>query len=142
MASTLVALLAGCARPHADGLVPARVEQLSFGRNIGMTTTEGVTDSLWAVFVHDVLNPAFPDGASVLSGVGYWQEKPGGPTVHERGFVVSLSVQPGARTDSLVRCVMDEYKKRFQQLAVGRTSFDVRTNLAPSPARGTCGPVK
>ena len=59
-----VLALSGCASlRQSDGLRPAHLERLYFGRNIGDTAF--VTDSAWKLFVHDILTPSFPEGSTV-----------------------------------------------------------------------------
>ena len=124
-------LLAGCASLGAresgrEGLRPAHLERLYFGRNIGDTAV--VTDSAWRVFVEETLTPAFPEGATVWDAAGQWRA-PDGTLVSERSFVVELLHLVTPDVESRVRRVMDDYKRRFAQQAVLRMVTDVRASF-------------
>jgi hypothetical protein len=109
---------AACAgRTHPPGLRRAHVERLYFGRNIGDTAT--VSDSAWAVFVHEVLRPNFPEGATIWDAAGQWRD-PTGRTVRERSFVVELVHLVTPDVEARVVRVMDAYKRRFAQQSVLR----------------------
>jgi hypothetical protein len=102
-------------------------ERLYFGRNIGDTL--GVTDSLWTVFVTDVVSAHVPAGFTYWSSAGGWRDSTGRLT-REPGFVLEV-VHPvrAAAADSAIGAVIAEYKRRFHQQSVlrvvtaGRASF-------------------
>lgn len=102
-------------------------ERLYFGRNIGDTL--GVTDSLWSVFVREVVSVRLPAGFTFWPSAGVWRDSTG-HVAREPGFVLEV-VHPtaAAATDSAIVAVITEYKRRFQQEAVlrvvtpGRASF-------------------
>jgi hypothetical protein len=123
-----VLLLVACvpaARP--GGTEPVVTERLYFGRNIGDTL--GVTDSLWAIFVRDVIAARFPAGFTYWIAAGGWRDSTG-RTTREPSFVLEV-IHPGraAGVDSAVAAVIAEYKRRFHQqsvlrvLTAGRASF-------------------
>lgn len=99
------------------GLKPAHVERLYFGRNIGDTAT--VSDSAWNGFVHTVLTPAFPEGATVWDAAGQWRA-PNGELVRERSFVVELVHLVTPEVEARIQHVMEDYKRRFSQQSVLR----------------------
>ena len=106
---------------------PVVTERLYFGRNIGDTL--GVNDSLWAMFVRDVVSAQFPAGFTVWAATGGWRDSTG-RTRREPSFVLEV-VHPvrAAATDSAIIAVIAEYKRRFHQQSVlrvvtaGRASF-------------------
>ncbi len=108
---------------RTDGLAPARLERLYFGRNIGDTGV--VSDSAWQAFVRDVVTPAFPAGATVFDAAGQWRA-PDGTLVRERTFVLELLHADSAAFDARIAHIIDEYKRRFAQQAVLRIVTDVR----------------
>jgi hypothetical protein len=116
----------GCATFHRDGLREAHLERLYFGRNIGDSAV--VSDSAWAVFVREVLTPAFPEGATVWDAAGQWRA-PDGTTVRERGFVVEHLHLVTPDIERRVVAVMDEYKRRFKQQSVLRVVTRVRASF-------------
>jgi hypothetical protein len=102
-------------------------ERLYIRRNIGDTL--GVTDSLWAVFVKDVISTRLPAGFTFWSAAGGWRDSTG-RTTREPSFVVEV-VHPvrAAAADSAITGVIAEYKRRFGQQSVlrvvtaGRASY-------------------
>ncbi|HEY7194445.1 MAG TPA: DUF3574 domain-containing protein [Gemmatimonadales bacterium] len=111
---------------RAGGSQPVVTERLYFGRNIDDTL--GVTDSLWAVFVHDVVSPRLPAGFTFWTAQGAWQDSTGRQT-REPGFVLEVVHPTHAVADSAITAIIAEYKRRFQQQSVlrvvtaGRASF-------------------
>jgi hypothetical protein len=124
----LILSLAACAPAmHLPGTEPIVTERLYFGRNSGETL--GVTDSLWAVFVKDVISAHLPAGFTVWPAAGGWRDSTG-RTTREPSFVLEV-VHPAraAATDSAIVAVITEYKRRFHQQSVlrvvtaGRASY-------------------
>ena len=102
-------------------------ERLYFGRNIGDML--GVTDSLWSVFVREVVSVRLPAGYTVWPASGGWRDSTGRVT-REPGFVLEVvHASPSASSDSAIVAVIAEYKRRFRQQSVlrvvtaGRASF-------------------
>lgn len=125
----LLLLLAACA-PTPAARVPGTesivTERLYFGRNIGDTL--GVTDSLWAVFVRDVVSVQVPAGFTYWAAQGGWQDSTGRST-REPSFVLEVVHPVRAAADSAIATIIAEYKRRFRQQAVlrvvspGRASY-------------------
>ena len=98
-----------------------------FGRNIGDTL--GVTDSVWAVFVREVISARLPAGFTLWPAAGGWRDSTGRST-REPTFVLEV-VHPvrAPAADSAIVGVVAEYKRRFHQQSVlrvvtaGRASF-------------------
>ena len=127
IALTILSLLAACATfGRQDGLRDAHLERLYFGRNIGDTAV--VTDSAWATFVHEVITPAFPEGATVWDAAGQWRA-PDGTVVRERSFVVELLHLVTPDVERRVTQVMAEYKRRFAQQSLLRMVTKVRATF-------------
>ena len=102
-------------------------ERLYFGRNIGDTL--GVTDSLWSVFVREVVSVRLPAGYTIWPASGSWRDSTG-QVKREPSFVLEvIHPSPSAASDSAIAAVITEYKRRFQQQSVlrvvtaGRASF-------------------
>ena len=122
-------LLAGCAPAIQSGQPPSQpvvTERIYFGRNIGDTL--GVTDSLWSVFVREVVSARLPAGYTFWPASGGWRDSTGHVT-REPGFVLEVVHPPSASSDSAIVALIAEYKRRFQQQSVlrvvtaGRSSF-------------------
>src|ERR1041385_7393480 len=127
LALAATALVSGCASlARRDGLRDAHLERLYFGRNIGDTAV--VTDSAWSVFVHEVITPAFPEGATVWDAAGQWRA-PDGTVVREKSFVVELLHLVTPDVERRVTQVMAEYKRRFAQQSVLRMVTKVRATF-------------
>jgi len=124
----LLLLLGGCAPAmQSSNTQPVVTERLYFGRNIGDTL--GVTDSLWSVFVREVVSARLPAGFTVWTAAGSWRDSTG-RVAREPSFVLEVvHPSPSAATDSAIVAVIAEYKRRFQQQSVlrvvtaGRASF-------------------
>src|SRR6266446_3482055 len=104
-------LLCGCAPAiHSSATHPIVTERLYFGRNIGDTL--GVSDSVWAVFVKDVVSRRLPAGFTFWTAEG---------ATREPSFVLEV-VHPNrsAASDSAIVAIITEYKRRFSQQSVLR----------------------
>ena len=121
-------LLWGCASTIRSAATESVVtERLYFGRNI--SDTLGVTDSVWAVFVREVVSLRLPRGFTFWAAEGEWRA-PNGQSRHEPSFVLEVvHPAPSAVTDSAIVAIIAEYKRRFSQQSVlrvltpGRASF-------------------
>jgi hypothetical protein len=123
----LIIAVTSCASvPRGDGLRPAHLERLYFGRSIADTGV--VTDSAWQHFLRDVLTPAFPEGATTWDAAGQWRA-PDGTLVRERSFVVELLHLVTPDVEQRVQRVIDEYKRRFAQQSVLRMVTNVRASF-------------
>src|SRR4051812_7993593 len=109
-----------------DGLRDAHLERLYFGRNIGDTAV--VSDTAWSRFVHDVITPSFPEGATVWDAAGQWRA-PDGTVVREKSFVVELLHLVTPAVEVRVQSVMDVYKRQFAQQSVLRMVTNVRATF-------------
>jgi uncharacterized protein DUF3574 len=121
-------LLGGCASTiRSAATEPILTERLYFGRNI--SDTLGVTDSVWAVFLRDVVRSRLPRGFTFWAAEGEWRAS-NGQASREPTFVLEV-VHPAqsATTDSAIVAIIAEYKRRFSQQSVlrvltpGRASF-------------------
>ena len=81
-----------------------------------------VTDAEWRAFLNDEITPRFPDGLTVLSGLGQWQEADD-DIVQERSMLVILLYPPDAAADSSAKIeqIRTAYEQTFQQESVLRS---------------------
>lgn len=113
-------LLAGCAAvPEAcpAGAGPAIIAEAYFGRNV--KTRAPVTDAEWARFMQEIVTPAFPDGLTVLDGIGQWRNAAG--RISREDSKVLLLVLPGqdqAAASARLAPVTAAWKARFAQESV------------------------
>lgn len=72
-------------------------------------------------FVNEVITPEFPEGLTVLSGIGQFREA-NGKIVHEKSKVLILLYPPHKRKESSrkIERIRAVYKEKFQQQSVLR----------------------
>ena len=113
-------LLAGCAaapQPCPAGAGPATIAEAYFGRNV--KTRAPVTDAEWARFMADTVTPAFPDGLTVLDGLGQWRNAAGQISREDsKVLVLVLPGQDQAAASARLALVTAAWKARFAQEAV------------------------
>ena len=113
-------LLAGCAaapEPCPVGAGPATIAEAYFGRNV--KTRAPVTDGEWVRFMADTVTPAFPDGLTVLDGLGQWRNAAG--QISREDSKVLVLVLPGqgqAAASARLAPVTAAWKARFAQESV------------------------
>ena len=121
-----LAALMGCATVgESVGMCPNGSDEfaeyhLYFGRS-GPTGAEAVSEEAWAEFLADTVTPRFPDGLTVMDGVGQWQNS-SGDIMRERTKVLFILAEPGDDSMRLTDEVISEYKSRFGQESVLRVA--------------------
>ncbi|MFC0243731.1 DUF3574 domain-containing protein [Rhodopseudomonas telluris] len=120
MVCGVAAMLAGCAAlPAPSCLPPARPmlsAELAFGRNIGDRL--GVSDADFRRFVAEEITPRFPDGVTVIDGVGQWRDPERDRIVYEKSKVVTLVFADDPEKSAALTAIADAYKRRFRQQGV------------------------
>jgi hypothetical protein len=121
---SLVSLLVGCAPGAATGPHPAPCptgtavmvrDVLYFGRSI--PGGGSVSDTEWTRFVAEVITPAFPQGFTITTGTGQWQEA-GGNVVSEPSMIFSV-LHPDTQVDEAkITGIGERYRVLFHQEAV------------------------
>jgi hypothetical protein len=99
------------------GASPATIAEAYFGRNV--KTRAPVTEAEWAHFMSKVVTPAFPDGLTVLDGVGQWRNAAG--QISREDSKILLLVLPGqdqAAAATRLAPVTAAWKARFAQESV------------------------
>lgn len=96
--------------------IMARLDML-FGRS--RPTGEPVTDEEWAQFLDTEVTRRFPDGLTVLQGLGQWRGKDGHLT-RERSTILVIWHEPTQRTGTDIEAIRSAYKQRFDQESVMR----------------------
>ncbi len=93
--------------------------ELFFGT--GKADGSAVTDEQWQTFLDEEVTPRFPDGLTVLAGIGQFRTSQGA-TIQERSFVLILLYPVAARkdADTKIEEIRDAYKARFEQESVLR----------------------
>jgi len=94
----------GC-RPRSQPMLRA---ELVFGRNVGNRLGGG--EAAFARFTAEEITPRFPDGLTVVDGVGQWRDPARGRLVRERAKLVTIVFAD----DPAKRAALDAaYKRRF-----------------------------
>ena len=113
-------LLAGCTaapQPCPVGASPATIAEAYFGRNV--KTRAPVTEAEWARFMVEVVTPAFPDGLTVLDGIGQWRNAAGQISREDsKVLVLVLPGQDQATAAARLQPVTAAWKARFAQESV------------------------
>jgi hypothetical protein len=113
-------LLASCAAappPCPTGAAPATIAEAYFGRNV--KSGAPVSEAEWARFMAEVVSPAFPDGLTVLDGMGQWRNAAG--QINKEDSKVLVLVLPGqdqAAAAWRLTPVVAAWKARFAQESV------------------------
>ncbi|MCJ9429160.1 DUF3574 domain-containing protein [Kordiimonas marina] len=99
---------------------PMQESRLFFGRSI--SGGGAVTDAQFAAFLKAEVVPRFPDGFTVMDGIGYWKgcTAPDATGGCERSKVAIFLHAPDAAASKRVSAVARAYAVRFHQQAVLR----------------------
>ena len=89
----------------------------------GSATGKVVDDATWKAFLNDTVTPRFPDGLTVLDAYGQWRN-PDGVIEREPSNVLIVLVPPSDGPMRSMNEIADEYKTRFNQGAVLKTTSD------------------
>ena len=130
-AGPLFALAFGFAAGTGLGLVQIRSSNLScpasarpmarlellFGRS--RRGGAEVSEQEWSTFLDSEVTPRFPDGLTVLSGVGQWRGSSGSIT-REQSIMLVIWHEPGPAPDADIESIRAAYKLRFGQESVMR----------------------
>jgi hypothetical protein len=120
VACLAAATLAGCAALPAPACLPPSQPMLSaelaFGRNIGDRL--GVSDAEFKRFTAEEITPRFPDGLTVVDGVGQWRDSERGHVVREKAKLVTLVFAEDPVRRAALSSIAEAYKQRFKQQAV------------------------
>ena len=119
----LLIVLQGCAATQTPQACPVPsqkpmlVAELFFGREV--KGGRPVSDADWNGFVDAVVARKFPDGFTVLDGVGAWRDPALGQTVHEHSKVLIVAATPSPDLAARLQAVSDAYRRAFRQQSVG-----------------------
>ena len=99
----------------------ARTE-LYFGT--ARANTEPVSEAEFQIFLDGKITPAFPDGLTLLKGLGQFRGA-NGVTIEETSFLVILFYPADARRESSekIELIRKLYKEQFGQESVLRSDF-------------------
>lgn len=108
--------------PAATGIVETQSfirTELFFGRSRPNGTEVSAED--FADFLNVTITPEFPDGLTVLDGIGQFRDS-NGDTIREKAKVLILLFPSNTRKRSSrkIECIRAAYKNRFEQQSVLR----------------------
>lgn len=121
-------LLAGCAAQSVQDhcLLPGEermlVAELFFGR--GIKGRAPLSETEWTEFAAQVVTPNFPEGFTVFDGEGQWRSPRTGKITHDPTKILLVAVRPTPDLARRLAAVIDAYKARFHQQAVGVVTRD------------------
>ena len=119
LAGAFAFALAGCAGTQSlactAGTSPMTKYELFLGQNIG--TMGRVSDEEWRRFLTEEVTPRYPDGFTVLEGMGQWRDPMGRIISEESRNLVVIVRDPTAELPKIT-AIRDTYKTRFRQDSV------------------------
>jgi hypothetical protein len=78
-----------------------------------------VTEAEWARFMAEIVTPAFPDGLTVLDGMGQWRNAAGQISREDsKALLLVLPAQDQAAASARLAPVAAAWKARFAQESV------------------------
>jgi len=103
--------------------------ELFFGRSIpggGM-----VSDEQWEQFLAEIVTPRFPDGFTILKGVGQYREK-SGKIISEPSEILIFLYASKAKKESRAKIeeIRAAYVKKFNQESVLRVDLPSRVSVS------------
>src|SRR6185369_7200471 len=125
----MTVLLVGCRTselaPSTDAKTMLRTEMF-----FGLSRPDGgaVSDQEWQAFVDETITPRFPDGFTIVDGVGQWREA-SGHIAHERAKILLILHPRDQTTTTKLDEIRAEYKQRFKQEAVMRETSETTVSF-------------
>jgi hypothetical protein len=120
LAIALAIYAGGCQSVHSPGAKVMRTE-VYFGLNIPAESGGGsVSGEQFQSFLDEFVTPRFPDGYTVLTAEGRWEDTQTRKTISEPSRVVIILHEPGKASSAKIDEIRDAYKQRFHQQAVLR----------------------
>jgi hypothetical protein len=99
--------------PEDSGAI--KMERLYFGRNSNGVFT--VTDSLWTIFLQNVVSPKFSSGYTVIKAEGKWLGADG-KLENEESFIIEWIHDKKEPNENGIEEIIEDYKIRFKQESV------------------------
>ena len=89
---------------------------------------ETISDSEWQEFVKAVITPRFREGLTVLDGSGQFLNRDG-ILIRENSKIVILIYENSPGKNRAIQEIIENYKRRFQQESVLRTTSEVKVSF-------------
>jgi hypothetical protein len=122
---------AGCVAPRPAGEVAGAPNMIRTDLYLGLSEPDGavVTDGEFRAFVTDVVTPRFPQGLTVLSGDGQWQDPRTGQVTREPCRMLILLHPAGPAADGAIEAIRTAYQRQFHQQSVLRADESQRVSF-------------
>lgn len=95
----------------------------------GTTKSDGTaySNEEWLTFLADEVTPRFPDGLTVLTGLGQWRDSETSAVLQERSNVLIILYPLSTYQESSTKLeeIRDAYEQQFNQSSVLRTDDSV-----------------
>ena len=122
LAATMAAACSDTTQPCPEGTERWVKYELFMGRG-GPSGELVVQDAAWDAFLAEEVTSRFPDGLTVLDAYGQWRN-PEGVIEMEPSKLLVILAPPGDGPADLISEVANEYKARFTQETVLKTTSD------------------
>jgi hypothetical protein len=90
----------------------------------GTTKEDGTayTEEEWMTFLANEVTPRFPDGLTVLTGIGQWRDSDTSEVLQERSnvLIIVYPLEFAAESSVLLEEIRDAYEEQFNQSSVLR----------------------
>ncbi len=100
------------------GATPMMRLELVFG--LSRAGRPDVVEAEWLAFLDREVTPRFPDGLTVLAGLGQWKS-PAGVAVREPARLLLVWVRYTPDLDARIEAVREGWKRAFEQTSVLRS---------------------
>jgi hypothetical protein len=119
----LALLLSSCATAPALRCTAGQQAMIRESLYFGTAMPQGsVSPDAWQRFLADAVTPRFPDGFTVWPASGQWRGADG-VIARESSYVLEILYDGSAEQRAAVDAIVRDYRERFQQEAVLRTSL-------------------
>ncbi len=125
LSASLLLLVMGCSQADAP-VCPDETDQfVEYQLFMGRSGPDGelVDDEDWETFLAESVTPRFPDGLTVLDGMGQWRGSDG-QVKRERSKLLVILAQHGESNNRLIDEIAEEYKSQFNQESVLKVMED------------------
>ena len=90
------------------------------GTAIAAAAGGAVTEAQFRSFVDEQVTPRFPDGLTLLTGIGQFRDAGGATLVEGANVLILLYPHGSARADRQIDAIRNDYRRRFEQQSVLR----------------------
>jgi hypothetical protein len=123
-ALTTLALLLLVSAAHVLAAPTCKGDAKAFARTdlfFGRARPGGVvTEAQFQAFINAEVTPRFPDGLTLLTGIGQFRDPGGATQVEGANLLILLYPQHDAHADRKIDAIRSGYRRRFEQQSVLR----------------------